>query len=407
MNSGALDRAEAIAASCLAENPSHPALLNLIGAIRFKQQRYVDSARYFSRALEAGTPSVPLLINLAQACDRAGEYGRAIEHLRHAAQIDPDTVQMQAVGSHYAAIGREALNKGDRTRAIDAFRASLSVDQDNADRGDLQFDDLATAIDVYEAILSQSPDATGIIERLAFAYRSAGSVEKSDQALGRLVDLLGRENEADAMFHDCYNRALIATGSGPRFQRRRRFRNISTALRQVASLPGEIAECGCAKGLSTYLIASYLQKFDPTFKGAGFHVFDSFAGLSSPTPKDLEGATGTARSHMERGRFAFSLAHVQQNLSDFPLIQYHPGWIPERFADVERSRFRFLNLDVDLYEPTRDALTFFFPRLVSGGIIVVDDFNWPGCRTAVEESAANYRFSYTLTANNQAVVVKS
>ena len=48
----------------------------------------------------------------------------------------------------------------------------------------------------------------------------------------------------------------------------------------------------------------------------------------------------------------------------------------------------FVSIDVDLYQPTRDGLNFFYPRLVSGGFILVHDYgssNYPGCAEAVRE----------------------
>ena len=48
-------------------------------------------------------------------------------------------------------------------------------------------------------------------------------------------------------------------------------------------------------------------------------------------------------------------------------------------------KFSFVHIDVDLYQPTLDCLEFFFPKLVSGGIIVCDDYNssqFPGAKNA-------------------------
>src|SRR5688572_31529904 len=41
--------------------------------------------------------------------------------------------------------------------------------------------------------------------------------------------------------------------------------------------------------------------------------------------------------------------------------------------------------DVDVYQPTRDSLEYFYPRLVTGGILVCDDYGWPGARKAVDD----------------------
>ena len=54
----------------------------------------------------------------------------------------------------------------------------------------------------------------------------------------------------------------------------------------------------------------------------------------------------------------------------------------------KRTHFSFVHIDVDLYEPTRDSLAFFLPRMTAGGIIVVDDYGFatcPGATQAVDD----------------------
>ncbi|HBH79257.1 MAG TPA: hypothetical protein DDY39_05465, partial [Nitrospira sp.] len=66
----------------------------------------------------------------------------------------------------------------------------------------------------------------------------------------------------------------------------------------------------------------------------------------------------------------------------------YKGWIPDRFPEVKERRFAFVHIDVDLYQPIMDSLKFFFPRLLPGGIIVVDDYGYsifPGAKKAVDE----------------------
>ena len=41
-------------------------------------------------------------------------------------------------------------------------------------------------------------------------------------------------------------------------------------------------------------------------------------------------------------------------------------------------RFSLLNLDFDVYEPTATALKYFFPLLVPGGIIILDEYGNKG-----------------------------
>jgi O-methyltransferase len=52
--------------------------------------------------------------------------------------------------------------------------------------------------------------------------------------------------------------------------------------------------------------------------------------------------------------------------------------------------FSLVNLDADLYLPTKAGLEFFYPRLSPGGIIIIHDYNykWPGIKKAADDFAA-------------------
>ena len=48
---------------------------------------------------------------------------------------------------------------------------------------------------------------------------------------------------------------------------------------------------------------------------------------------------------------------------------------------LAETRYRFVHIDVDIYEPTYACLEYFHPRMVEGGLIVIDDYgfpSWPG-----------------------------
>ena len=65
-------------------------------------------------------------------------------------------------------------------------------------------------------------------------------------------------------------------------------------------------------------------------------------------------------------------------------------WYYTNHIDLESDvdKFQFIHLDVDLYQPTKDSLDFFYPKLAQGGIIVCDDYNFstfPGAKKAWDE----------------------
>jgi len=152
-------------------------------------------------------------------------------------------------------------------------------------------------------------------------------------------------------------------------------------------LEGDFAECGCWKGHSSYIISKILS--ENNFKGQ-FHIFDSFEkGLSDKRPEDRNERVELSEEDMAREKMMFESTEeeVRRALSGFAFVRLHRGWIPERFKDVDKRKFSFVHIDVDLYQPTWESLNFFYPGLIDGGCIVIDDYGmtqFPGPKKAVD-----------------------
>jgi O-methyltransferase len=43
------------------------------------------------------------------------------------------------------------------------------------------------------------------------------------------------------------------------------------------------------------------------------------------------------------------------------------------------TRFRFCHIDVDVYESAKGILSWIWPRMVTGGIVVYDDYGFREC----------------------------
>jgi len=87
-------------------------------------------------------------------------------------------------------------------------------------------------------------------------------------------------------------------------------------------------------------------------------------------------------------------------------VFFHVGYFPDSVPEsVKGQSFAFVHLDADLFEPTMAGLSFFYPRLSIGGLIVVHDFNaWAGARKAVDEFCAD-KISIPMPDKNGSVVI--
>ena len=202
----------------------------------------------------------------------------------------------------------------------------------------------------------------------------------------------GRLFLEDAEFLGYYGR-IMDPGNWHSLDRKYTLREL---LRLVDHLNGDVAECGTYKGASAYLMCEALK--DGPFL---VHLFDSFEGMPEPLPVD-----GT---YWKRGALATSESSLHKTLRGFNNHRVYKGWIPERFAEVADHFFRLVHIDVDLHEPTLASLQFFYPRLLPGGILLLDDYGFkscPGAKRAADEFFSDKPERIALLPTGQAMTVK-
>jgi hypothetical protein len=168
------------------------------------------------------------------------------------------------------------------------------------------------------------------------------------------------------------------------------------AVRHVVEqkIPGDLVECGVWRGGNMLAMARMLVRLGDT--GRNLFLYDTFEGMSAPTDSDVAVHGESAKELYDdlrksgEGWCQASLEDVRATmaLSGYPPERIHfvrgrveetiPGTVPERIA--------VLRLDTDWYESTRHELEHLYPRLVRGGILMIDDYgHWQGARRATDE----------------------
>lgn len=162
-------------------------------------------------------------------------------------------------------------------------------------------------------------------------------------------------------------------------------------------IPGDLTECGVWRGGSAMLIARMLVARQ--VRNRTLWLYDTFEGMSAPTDRDVDFRGGRADSLLEASAdnketsvwCLADLRDVQRNMASTGIpedqVRYVRGKVEETLpATMPGWPVALLRLDTDWYESTRHELTHLYPRLSSGGVLIVDDYgHWQGCRQAVEE----------------------
>lgn len=162
-----------------------------------------------------------------------------------------------------------------------------------------------------------------------------------------------------------------------------------------AGLGGAVVECGVWRGGSVMAMALTMLEIDSI---RDIHLFDTFEGMTAPGDKDVDSAGVSAADRLAAEERAVSdsvwcvasEADVRQNLAStgYPMerVFFHRGPVEQTLPDMAPSRIALLRLDTDWYESTRHELIHLYPRLCSGGVLIVDDYGaWQGASAAVDE----------------------
>jgi hypothetical protein len=189
--------------------------------------------------------------------------------------------------------------------------------------------------------------------------------------------------------------------------------NLAHYFLHSLTLDGARAECGVFQGFSALFVCRAAALTAGRFAGEGFHLIDSFEGFPKPRAEDFipirrGDETGNAPA-FKAGDAAVSFEAVRGVFRDFPGIRFHRGFIPQVLSELPDTRWAFVHIDVDLYEPTRASLEYFYPRMVTGGVIVCDDYGsklFPGARKAWESYCEAKGIAFVTLETGQSVLIK-
>jgi O-methyltransferase len=173
-----------------------------------------------------------------------------------------------------------------------------------------------------------------------------------------------------------------------------------------AGVPGSLVECGVWCGGS--MMAAALTLLQLGRRDIRLHLFDTFEGMSAPSALDVDysgrpAARRFARFKTQTGStwcYA-SLEDVQANMAatgyDSANIDLVKGKVEDTIPRSAPASIAILRLDTDWYNSTRHELTHLFPRLVSGGVLIIDDYgHWQGSRRATDEYFESHGISMLL-----------
>jgi hypothetical protein len=161
------------------------------------------------------------------------------------------------------------------------------------------------------------------------------------------------------------------------------------------SIQGDFVECGVWRGGNSILATKLFNLYGST---RNVWLFDTFAGMSEPTEVDKD-ARGVPAIHkylgsLNQGHNEWAYASLNDVKRQFEIrgllnsnVFFVKGDVLETLkGENVPSQISILRLDTDWYESTKAELEELYPRVVTGGCLIIDDYgHWQGSRLAVDE----------------------
>ena len=155
-------------------------------------------------------------------------------------------------------------------------------------------------------------------------------------------------------------------------------------------MPGAIVECGVFKGASLVRFAGFRDLFGNAYsnKIIGFDIFGEFPETNFEDDKKYRSnfinAAGASSISVEQLKTVLTQKGIDKNveLVSGDILKT----VPEYVKNNPHLKIALLNLDTDVYEPAVTILEHFYPRIVRGGVLILDDYGtFPGETKAVDD----------------------
>lgn len=172
-----------------------------------------------------------------------------------------------------------------------------------------------------------------------------------------------------------------------------RLENIRTLVEDVLArgVPGDLLEAGAWRGGATIFMRAILEAHGVHDRNVW--VADSFEGLPPANPEKYPADEGMKLNEIEV--LAVSVEEVKLNFERYGLlgdqVKFLKGWFKDTLHVAPIKQLAVLRLDGDLYESTMDTLVPLYPKVASGGYVIVDDYRIiPQCQKAVDDYRAKH-----------------
>jgi len=221
---------------------------------------------------------------------------------------------------------------------------------------------------------------TRVLENLKWVANNFTKITPDSVAVNNLAyksDGLFTQQNSDCLKEDrflkAYNLSLSVNDwrTELNMDMRWRYYIVCWFAEQVKHLEGDFVECGVYRGGYSLALADYLQ-FDSLNKK--FWLLDTFNGLVKKYLSPGEIADGLYEKY--EGRYEECYDAVVKTFSPYKNYRIIRGPVPDTLPECKAEKICYLSIDMNITEPEIAAANYFWDKMVSGGVIILDDYGF-------------------------------
>lgn len=140
---------------------------------------------------------------------------------------------------------------------------------------------------------------------------------------------------------------------------------------------GVMVEVGCWRGGSSALtcLSNQLNEYGGDNK---MYAFDTFKGVVNAGRYDPDYHDG---DHKDAKISDVHEVFNKLGLVDKKHYEVHQGVFPDETGKIlEGKKISFIHMDLDVFVSTRESINYLWGKLLSGGIVVFDDYGFEACK---------------------------
>ena len=212
----------------------------------------------------------------------------------------------------------------------------------------------------------------------------------------------------DNLFNEAYEAAMKRAYRFPDIKIYWRIHVILWAACHALKIKGDFVECGCHTGIVSTAIIHYTN-FNLR-NDRQFFLYDTFCGIDLSLLTEEEKENIDKYISKNERLYQDFYEETKNYFSQFQNVILVKGSVPESLKNAHPDQVAFLSIDMNNSVPEVEAIRYFWPKLVTGAPVVLDDYAFKGHdlqKQAIDQLGNEMGFEVLSLPTGQGLIIKA